>query len=67
MAKGAGKYDDETTAAMRATAADVVILIVLGGNRGSGFSVQATTETAPPPLALALILRGVASAIEAET
>lgn len=38
--EGAGKYDAETTAVRESTGADVVILVVVGGSRGSGFSVR---------------------------
>lgn len=48
---GPGKYDDACTAAREATQADGVVLIVLNGHRGSGFSVQATSQLDPPVLA----------------
>lgn len=38
---GPGKYDDAATVARESTQADGVILIVVKGNKGSGFSVQA--------------------------
>lgn len=38
---GPGKYDDLCTAVREAAEAEVAIVIVLGGNRGSGFSAQA--------------------------
>lgn len=41
MSHGAGKYDDECTQARATTEADGVVLIVLNGKKGSGFSVQA--------------------------
>jgi hypothetical protein len=41
MPLGPGKYDDACTAAMLATEADAVILIVVNGNKGNGFAVQA--------------------------
>jgi hypothetical protein len=44
MALGPGKYDDLATMARNATSAEGVIVIVLGGVAGSGFSVQATFE-----------------------
>lgn len=58
---GAGKYDDLTTTARRATMAQGVILIVLGGSRGSGFSVQATPDITA---LLPKILRDTADNIE---
>lgn len=42
MPMGPGKYDKECEAALQATRGDCVLLIVLGGNRGSGFSMSAT-------------------------
>lgn len=41
MAVGPGKYDDACTVARESTGADAVVLIVLGGEHGAGFSVQA--------------------------
>lgn len=41
---GPGKYDAECSTAQKATNASSVILIVLGGDRGDGFSVQATPD-----------------------
>lgn len=40
MATGPGKYDDLCTAAREGAAADACVLIILGGTRGSGFSIQ---------------------------
>jgi len=61
MALGPGKYDDLATAAREAAGARAVIVIVVGGNKGSGFSVQ--TE---PGLVLPLpaLLRTIADEIE---
>ena len=39
MAEGPGKYDDACTAAREITGGNV-ILIVIGGKKGAGFSVQ---------------------------
>lgn len=44
MAKGPGKYDAECTSVHASTKAASVVLIVLGGNRGDGFSVTATAD-----------------------
>jgi hypothetical protein len=41
MAHGPGKYDDACTAARESTQAEAVVLLVLNGDRGTGFSVQA--------------------------
>jgi len=58
---GPGKYDAECTAAREAAHAEGCILIVYGGNRGSGFSIQA-----PLPLLSTLphMLRDMANEIE---
>lgn len=61
MALGPGKYDAETTRVMVAEHADAVILIVIGGSKGGGFSCQATPELT---LALPKILRSMADDIE---
>lgn len=44
MAKGPGKYDDVATVAQQMTNAEAVIVIVVGGFKGHGFSVQGTEE-----------------------
>lgn len=50
MALGPGKYDDECTMVRRAVgigphSGGGVIVIVMGGNRGNGFSCQTDLET----------------------
>jgi hypothetical protein len=40
MNDGPGKYDDACTAARESTQAQGVLLVVLGGNKGNGFSAQ---------------------------
>lgn len=63
MAQGPGKYDEETTALQEKYQAGGVLLIVLGGTKGHGFSVTATeslTEVLPS------MLRNVAQQIEAD-
>ena len=40
---GPGKYDEYATVVREHTEADGVILIVIEGNQGSGFSVQSVT------------------------
>jgi hypothetical protein len=59
---GPGKYDDLATRAREAAEAGAVILIVLDGNKGSGFSMQAhgmiMTEGLP------MLLRRLADDIE---
>jgi len=60
---GPGKYDDACTAAREATGARGVVLIVLDGTRGSGFSCQ--LRGGPPDvLALAKVLRFMADEME---
>ena len=44
MPRGGGKYDVEASALRAVTDADGVIIVVLGGNRGSGFSLQILPE-----------------------
>jgi hypothetical protein len=45
MALGAGKYDYICTAAREMAKADGALVIILGGEIGSGFSVQADFAT----------------------
>ena len=61
MALGPGKYDEQATAVREATRAESVIVVVINGSRGSGFSVQ-TTE--PLALKLPAILRIIADQID---
>jgi hypothetical protein len=63
---GPGKYDDACTAAREATEAAGVILIVLGGQHGSGFSVQCRGFELPV-WQVAAILRQTAKAMEDAT
>ena len=44
MSLGPGKYDDLCTNVRLSAMARGVVLIVLGGHKGSGFSVQADAE-----------------------
>ena len=44
MAHGPGKYDAECTKIQQETQAEGVLLIVIKGNKGSGFSVAAQLE-----------------------
>ncbi len=62
MPIGPGKYDDACTVARHLTRARGVVLIVVEGDKGYGFSVQA--EGVIPPSALAEMLRNVANEIE---
>jgi hypothetical protein len=63
MTMGPGKYDDLATVVQAQTQARGVILIVIGGNRGEGFSCQATLEVT---LALPAMLRNIADQMEAD-
>lgn len=42
-----GKYDDLCTMVREATQAEGVLLIIINGNKGGGFSVQASPEIIP--------------------
>lgn len=57
---GPGKYDDEATAAREQTGGSV-ILIVLGGERGSGMALQVTPAVVAK---LPALLRALAEQIE---
>jgi hypothetical protein len=57
---GPGKYDDAATVA-RAVSGGSVVLLVIGGEHGEGFSVQAEL---PVLMQLPRLLRVVADAIE---
>jgi hypothetical protein len=61
MAVGQGKYDDLTTLVREGANAEGVIVIVIGGSKGSGFSVQATFEVTAK---LPALLRKIADDIE---
>jgi hypothetical protein len=61
MPLGPGKYDDLATLVRKQAAADGVIVIVLGGPAGPGFSVQGDAETTRK---LPTLLRVVAHEIE---
>ncbi len=40
MALGPGKYDDICTLVREKTDAEAVVVVIINGNRGAGFSVQ---------------------------
>lgn len=63
MAAGPGKYDALATTVREAARARAVVLIVVDGEHGSGFSVQMREAVA---LALPAMLRRIADAIEAD-
>jgi hypothetical protein len=60
---GPGKYDDEATLVRERTGAHTVIVVVLGGSRGAGFSVQ--TRSKETSRFLPAFLRSIADEIEA--
>lgn len=61
MPAGPGKYDDVVTKMREETQAKVAIAIIIEGNKGSGFSVQAEENVGPY---LPNMLRSIASEIE---
>jgi hypothetical protein len=61
MSVGPGKYDDLATIVREQAAADGVIVIVINGAAGSGFSVQANPMVLA---ALPRLLRYMADALE---
>ena len=61
---GPGKYDDLCTHVREETQAHCAIVIVLGGTRGSGFSVQAELSA---QLALPELLEDMAKQIRRDT
>jgi hypothetical protein len=60
---GPGKYDALATTVREAARARAVVVIVVDGEHGSGFSVQMREAVA---LALPAMLRRIADAIEAD-
>lgn len=63
MAIGPGKYDDLCTYVTEQSGARAVVLIVFGGKRGDGFSVQADIQVAEN---LPALLHNVATALTAD-
>ena len=59
--EGPGKYDRITTAVRFETEAEAVVLVILGGRLGHGFSVQTQPERR---IDLVKTLRAVADEIE---
>lgn len=66
MSSDGGKYDEETTRARLSTRAKAVLLIVLEGDRGNGFSAQIdpSGRLPPSPHAFAALLRTIAEKLE---
>ena len=64
MPAGPGKYDDAATLVRKRTGAAGVVLLVVNGSKGSGFSVQATPAlTAELPK----LLRAMADEIDVQS
>jgi hypothetical protein len=67
VADGPGKYDKLTTWVRERAKAEGVILIVVGGNKGHGFSAQlSATFPAESMLMTVAMLRDVANQIEVD-
>jgi hypothetical protein len=66
MPAGPGKYDHVATLARTATNAQAVVVIIVDGDEGSGFSVQATPRFVEGGESdvLVKVLRDVADQIE---
>ena len=60
MPVGGGKFGPEATAVLKETKAEAVVLIVLGGEKGSGFSVIASAATPLTPPVIIAMLRKMA-------
>jgi len=58
---GPGKYDDACTAARVATHAEAAIVIIINGDKGSGFSVQGDTHALISVEHVAALLEHVAA------
>jgi hypothetical protein len=68
MPLGPGKYDNAATIVREATKAEGVILIVIKGVHGSGFSVQATPEqTASLPDTLEMVANEIRASVKAKS
>lgn len=66
---GPGKYDDLCTEARKKAKAAGVLLIVLGGEKGSGFSMQAQAGSGAGEMLIRMLpqlLRDVADQIEGD-
>ena len=64
MARGSGAYDDLAVHVRQSAKARAAIVIIVGGNKGNGCSVQKETGLA---LSLPALLRKLADDIEADT
>lgn len=67
MPEGPGKYDDVCTLARDLTNAEGVLLCVLGGSQGNGFSAQIQSPRQDEVLrAFAAALRAIADEMDAD-
>lgn len=67
MPIGPGKYDDLCTRARDAAKAKMAVLVIVGGEKGDGFSVQVQAHPSDPltdPRALVNLLRNMADQIQ---
>jgi hypothetical protein len=63
MAYGAGKYDEECSRIRNELKAESVMLVVIGGPKGSGFSCQASPRDS---LRFANVMRNAADQLDAD-
>lgn len=61
MTIGPGKYDDVCTAARVAAGAEVALVIIINGNKGSGFSMQGDAKALITSGTVADLLEAVAA------
>lgn len=65
--EGPGKFDKECEQLLMLNSADAVMVAVLGGPKGSGFSIAVTKwNKAPVMQALPGVLRSIADQIESD-
>jgi hypothetical protein len=65
MAYTEGRYDTVVDGVLQQTAAEAVILVVLGGNKGSGFTLSCKAQVVEKVHArLPMMLREIADSIE---
>lgn len=61
---GGGKYDEVATMAMLQTGASALLLVVIDGIKGHGFTIQIDATTGISPAHLVKVLREVCDDIE---
>ena len=67
MAEGPGKYDKLATWVRERAKAQGVVVVVIGGDKGHGFSIQLPgTATADDMVQIAAMLREVANQVEVD-